>query len=64
MHCVALWCSQWSQQEMDEQQATYGSTHSEDIVGAKCHHLGQQVSEVTNRLSTYILKRSWARIMC
>ena len=34
------------------------------MAGAKCHHLGQQVSEVTNRLSTYILKRSWARIMC
>ena len=28
---LPLWCSQWSQQEMDEQQATYGSTRSEDI---------------------------------
>ena len=51
MHCVALWCSQWSQQEMDEQQATYGSTHSEDIAAISEHDSVDGWSQVPSSLS-------------
>ena len=51
MHCVALWRSQWSQQEMDEQQATYGSTHSEDIAAISEHDSVDGWSQVPSSLS-------------